>query len=776
MRHFVLHWALILLWTSCCGLNPVGSSESVQTANPGHTDGCERPVVAENCTFFREVLQDTATRDHRTVVISGLVSCDNTWEEAVVLRGDTVIMGCENRCATPVLDWGALIGKIVLVENATLEFRNLIITQKEATLGVTVGLQLHSLRMQGSNRLRVLGSVIAADSCRSPGFVPVQGTEPRMLGRKVSHNGLGKGSPESDFTINNATVISAPDAHGHETGEGEHGEVIGEIGDLSEDEAHMKIRDAVSNRQNIITYCHTVMKCGVVEMGVQKYTLLSNRLAEAKSHQCRTYDACQRGELSGDGSIVDESGDGSGISVTEIVVAVLASVFIIILLLFATKLSTFISRGKDLKKEATEPAEKQGCENNESCAEEPGNAGEAEKVDKSTWVNVDIKDVEFLAVIGKGGFGKVYKAKYEGELVAIKIVNHGGGFQQGRNEPLEAYFSKNIKHRNVVRTYLQKTRKRGVSEVVCITPLSQQQSARSSADGDWLSYITGAANEIDLGDFRTWMIMEYCDKGNLFKAIQDREFFDGHKGVQQPDMLKIVLTAQDITSAMAYLHSLDIIHGDLKAQNVLLQTSEQDKRGFTCKVADFGMSRSLHGESYIQTFTFGTISHMPPELLSDGILTPATDIYSFGILLWELISGQSAYPNEEYSEIILEVVNGRRPIIPEDCPPSLALLMRDCWHQDYRIRPTFEEIADRLDNIFEFTMAVWEDNQESLLMQGDVGVSSQERPVPSFLLGMRSIEPRPSVIDDTAFAITPTEEPEGYVTGSSGGETYRSLQ
>ena len=56
------------------------------------------------------------------------------------------------------------------------------------------------------------------------------------------------------------------------------------------------------------------------------------------------------------------------------------------------------------------------------------------------------------------------------------------------------------------------------------------------------------------------------------------------------------------------------------------------------------------------------------------------------------------------------------------------------------------------------------------------GVSSQERPVPSFLLGMRSIEPRPSVNDDTAFAITPTEEPEGYVTGSSGGETYRSLQ
>lgn len=112
---------------------------------------------------------------------------------------------------------------------------------------------------------------------------------------------------------------------------------------------------------------------------------------------------------------------------------------------------------------------------------------------------------------------------------------------------------------------------------------------------------------------------------------------------------------------------------------------------------------------------------MPPELLSDGILTPATDIYSFGILLWEMVSGQSAYPKEEYSEIILEVVDGRRPIIPEDCPPSLALLMRDCWHQDYRLRPTFEEIAGRLDNILEFTMAGSEEKQESLLMQGDVG-------------------------------------------------------
>ena len=89
----------------------------------------------------------------------------------------------------------------------------------------------------------------------------------------------------------------------------------------------------------------------------------------------------------------------------------------------------------------------------------------------------------------------------------------------------------------------------------------------------------------------------------------------------------------DTASGLDYLHSIGVVHGDLKTANVLLKGSTRDVRGFACKISDFGLSRVLDLDAtHISTRTYGTIVYMPAELLLSGRMTTATDIYSLGLM------------------------------------------------------------------------------------------------------------------------------------------------
>lgn len=133
-------------------------------------------------------------------------------------------------------------------------------------------------------------------------------------------------------------------------------------------------------------------------------------------------------------------------------------------------------------------------------------------------------------------------------------------------------------------------------------------------------------------------MMEYCNCGSLFSAIRTGKFQDSVSGEWK--IHDIVLTALDVASALEHLHSKGIIHGDLKSQNVLLSAQGNDPRRFQCKVGDFGFSRLTWNATHINTYTCGAVRAMPPEVLKDGVLTLAADVYSFGILLWEVLAGE----------------------------------------------------------------------------------------------------------------------------------------
>lgn len=90
---------------------------------------------------------------------------------------------------------------------------------------------------------------------------------------------------------------------------------------------------------------------------------------------------------------------------------------------------------------------------------------------------------------------------------------------------------------------------------------------------------------------------------------------------------------RDVACGMQYLHSRNVLHGDLKAANVLLSSNQLAPFGEVAKVSDFGLSRSLNnGQTHRSTRTVGTVSHMPPELLRVGKKSPAGDVYAFGVM------------------------------------------------------------------------------------------------------------------------------------------------
>ncbi|NWI44775.1 RIPK1 kinase, partial [Picathartes gymnocephalus] len=193
------------------------------------------------------------------------------------------------------------------------------------------------------------------------------------------------------------------------------------------------------------------------------------------------------------------------------------------------------------------------------------------------------------------------------------------------------------------------------------------------------------------------LVMEYVDRGNMMKVLQNLSLPLSVKG-------RFVL---EITEGMLYLHEQGFVHKDLKPENILVD------RDFHIKIADLGVASFKSWSRLTQEETVrqkqikstyqnnaGTLFYMAPEHLRCVNAKPVekSDVYSFGIVIWAIFANKEPYENGiNETQICFGIINGNRPDIKEitdKCPVEIIDLMKQCWDEDTEKRPNFAEISE----------------------------------------------------------------------------------
>uniref|UniRef100_A0A667ZMU4 Fibroblast growth factor receptor n=1 Tax=Myripristis murdjan TaxID=586833 RepID=A0A667ZMU4_9TELE len=197
-----------------------------------------------------------------------------------------------------------------------------------------------------------------------------------------------------------------------------------------------------------------------------------------------------------------------------------------------------------------------------------------------------------------------------------------------------------------------------------------------------------------------YVIVEYASQGNLREYLRARrpvgqEYWSGLRqgSLGNLEIRELVSAAYQVARGMAYLASKKCIHRDLAARNVLVTEDN------VMKIADFGLARDIHHIDYYKKTTNGRlpVKWMAPEALFDRIYTHQSDVWSFGVLLWEIFTlGGSPYPGVPVEELFKLLKEGHRMERPSACTQELYVLMRDCWHAVPSRRPTFQQLVDDL--------------------------------------------------------------------------------
>eukprot|EP00879_Flechtneria_rotunda_P006938 GHRR01007285.1.p1 GENE.GHRR01007285.1~~GHRR01007285.1.p1 ORF type:complete len:862 (+),score=270.91 GHRR01007285.1:709-3294(+) len=229
----------------------------------------------------------------------------------------------------------------------------------------------------------------------------------------------------------------------------------------------------------------------------------------------------------------------------------------------------------------------------------------------------------------------------------------------------------------------------------------------------WGSSTGREAETKERDDVEVWLVLELCGGGNLKDSAP-------MKTRDKQSMAVLLCRLDEVASGMAYLHLKGVLHGDLKAANVLLQNSIHGSYGQIAKLSDFGLAAVLlEGATHRSTQRTGTITHTAPEVLGSGHLSPAADVYSFGIMMWELYTNSSAYQNMHYGAVVERVVlRGERPHLPPDAPDEYNMLMSMCWAADPKDRPDFSQVAKcleiMLENMNQLDEAVMQDEWQQI--------------------------------------------------------------
>ncbi|NXS71303.1 EPHA3 protein, partial [Pandion haliaetus] len=185
------------------------------------------------------------------------------------------------------------------------------------------------------------------------------------------------------------------------------------------------------------------------------------------------------------------------------------------------------------------------------------------------------------------------------------------------------------------------------------------------------------------------IVTEYMENGSLDSFLRKHD--------AQFTVIQLVGMLRGIASGMKYLSDMGYVHRDLAARNILINSN------LVCKVSDFGLSRVLEDDPEAAYTTRGgkiPIRWTSPEAIAYRKFTSASDAWSYGIVLWEVMSyGERPYWEMSNQDVIKAVDEGYRLPPPMDCPAALYQLMLDCWQKDRNNRPKFEQIVSILDKL-----------------------------------------------------------------------------
>ncbi|KAI3968709.1 hypothetical protein MKX01_028859 [Papaver californicum] len=184
------------------------------------------------------------------------------------------------------------------------------------------------------------------------------------------------------------------------------------------------------------------------------------------------------------------------------------------------------------------------------------------------------------------------------------------------------------------------------------------------------------------------IVTEFLPRGSLFQFLQ--------RSTQKLDWRRRVLMALDIARGMNYLHHCNppIVHRDLKSSNLLVD------KNWNVKVGDFGLSKLKH-QTFLSTLTGrGTPQWMAPEVLRNERSDEKSDVYSYGVVLWEIATQKIPWDNFNAMQVIGAVgFMDQRPDIPKEMDPRWVSIIESCWHSDPKCRPTFQELLEILKDL-----------------------------------------------------------------------------
>ncbi|KAB2027602.1 hypothetical protein E1A91_D05G046300v1 [Gossypium mustelinum] len=181
------------------------------------------------------------------------------------------------------------------------------------------------------------------------------------------------------------------------------------------------------------------------------------------------------------------------------------------------------------------------------------------------------------------------------------------------------------------------------------------------------------------------ILTEFLPRGSLYKLL--------HRPNHQLDEKRRMRMALDVAKGMNYLHTSNptIVHRDLKTPNLLVD------KNWVVKVCDFGLSRSKHHTFLSSKSTAGTPEWMAPEVLRNEPANEKCDVYSFGVILWELVTLRIPWKGLNPMQVVGAVgFQNRRLEIPEDVDPMVAQIIHECWQTEPHLRPSFAELMTRL--------------------------------------------------------------------------------